>query len=153
MPTIVHAADTNQPTIIIPNVSVGPVKTHMTDAKLLATLGTPDKKSGKTASIWEYTRYGFAVFTSPKGVALVMCGDSSGLGTPLSQAFTARTREGIGLGSTRDEIIRALGQPTLARPGNAEGQEELIYQSLGLTFHLDNTHKAFHLIVDFRQSP
>jgi len=54
--------------------------------------------------------------------------------------------------SSRAEIIKAFGQPTSAKPGDADlYQEELLYQPLGLTFYLQSG-KVFNILVDFRKT-
>ncbi len=135
--------------LIVPHISVGKVTADMKPEQIAAALGEPDKKSGKNNGIWEYTRFGFSVFTTPVGVPVIMCGDASGSNDPLIQAFKLHTKEGIGMGSTRTDIVTAFGQPTTDKPFNP-GQEQLVYKELGLTFTLEAA-KVIHLIVDFRK--
>lgn len=136
--------------LIVPGQSVGKVKKDMLSDQIVAELGQPDRKSGKTGSILEYTRLGFAVFTTPDGVPAVMCGDSSGAGGPLVKAFKARTKEGMGMGSTRDELVKAFGTPTKTEQLPRNG-ETLEFKPLGLRFTLQDG-KVHHIIVDFRKA-
>jgi RNA polymerase sigma factor (sigma-70 family) len=139
--------------LIVPGTSVGKVKAGMSTDDLLPLFGKPDRKPerilGKDGEVWvwDYTRYGFTVFSSVYGVAAVMCGDASGTNDLLVKAFKALTEEGIGMGSTRAEVVQAFGQPTAAKPWNA-GQEQLEYKPLGLTLTL-KAGKVIHIIVDF----
>ena len=59
--------------------------------------------------------------------------------------FTGRTRERIGLGSTRDELLKAYGEPTTDEkfPG---ARESMKYDPLGMTFSLESG-KVHHMIV------
>ena len=76
-----------------------------------------------------------------------MCGNSSGVNDSLARAFTGRTKEGLGLGSSRADVVKAYGEPS--EVVKAAGQESLKYSPLGLTFSLLDG-KVYHLIVDFR---
>jgi hypothetical protein len=84
-------------------------------------------------------------------VQVVMCGDVTGINGPLVKAFTGRTREGIGMKSTREEVIKAFGEPsgTERFPGAIES---LNYDRLGLTLTLESA-KVHHLIVRIRSEP
>jgi hypothetical protein len=86
---------------------------------------------------------------SPDGIVqVVMCGDVTGLNGPLVKAFTGRTKEGVGLGSAREEVLKAYGQPTVEEKlrGNTESFR---YDPLGITFTLENG-KVYHMIVRLR---
>ncbi|HWF18179.1 MAG TPA: hypothetical protein VG754_02885 [Verrucomicrobiae bacterium] len=137
-------------TLIVPLESVGPLRREMTSNEVVAILGQPERMQGK---IMVYGKtFGLAIACkTPVGVAAVFCGDSSGDG-PGVKAFKCRTKEGIGMESTRAEIIKAFGQPTSAKSGDAGlHQEELVYQPLGLTFYLQNG-KVYNILVDFRKT-
>jgi outer membrane protein assembly factor BamE (lipoprotein component of BamABCDE complex) len=137
-------------TLIVPGQSVGKVRKGMSAEQVETALGKPDRKSGRNEGIWEYTRFGFAVFTTPAGVPVVMCGDSSGADSALAKTFKARTKENIGMGSTRAEILKAFGQPTTTEQSPING-EILEYKTIGLRFTLSGG-KVHHLIVDFRNT-
>lgn len=127
---------------IEPKVRVGTIKTGMTAEQVVAQFGAPQRT---TANALEYTRLGFAVMPVAGAVQVVMCGDVTGANGPLVKAFTGRTKEGIGLTSTRQEVIRAYGEPTSDEkfPG---GRESLRYDSLGITFSLE-AGKVHHMII------
>ena len=140
----------NDSTLIVPGRSVGEVRKGMTAEQVEAALGKPDRKSGKNGGIWEYTRFGFAVFTTPVGVPVVMCGDSSGADSALAKAFKARTKENIGMGSTRAEVLKAFGEPTTTEQLPPKS-EVLEFKAIGLRFSLLDG-KVHHIIVDFRNT-
>ncbi len=136
-------AATNPPLLIVPHVSVGPIHSGMTVQQVLKELGEPQRR---TANALEYTRLGFAVLPGPQGlVQVVMCGDVMGANRPVAQAFTGRTETGIGINSSREELIKAYGEPTKSQkfPGGTEG---LTYDPLGITFTLEGG-KVYHMIV------
>ena len=115
----------------------------MTTQQVITALGPPQRR---TAHALEYTQIGFAVIPSPQGVVqVVMCGDVTGIRGPLVQAFHARTAEGIGMQSRREEVIKAYGEPTSAQKLSG-AIESLSYESLGITFTLEGG-KVYHLIV------
>jgi hypothetical protein len=138
---------------IDPGVSVGNVHKGMTMEQVIEKLGKPTKQS---AFILEYPQLGFSVMFGKKNTALVIfCGDASGLpNSPLVKAFTARTREGIGMGSSRADIVKAYGEtkdtiPPAPGEQNLPGRDSLVYKKLGLTFSLADD-KVHHIIIDFR---
>src|SRR5438270_1601157 len=133
----------NGPMLIEPNLAVGKVRAGMHIEEVIAQLGQPQRRS---ANALEYTRLGFAVMPGQDGVVqVVMCGDVTGLRGPLVKAFTGRTKEGIGLKSTRQEVVKAYGEPTSSEklPG---GTESMRYNQLGITFTLE-AGKVYHMIV------
>lgn len=129
--------------LIEPGKSVGPVNAGMTVKEVIAKLGEPQFRTGNAL---EYKKQGFAVMPDADGIVqVVMCGDVMGLNGPLIKNFTGRTKEGIGLLSTREEVLKTFGRPTKAEthPG---GRESLEYVELGITFSLESG-KVHHMIV------
>jgi hypothetical protein len=132
--------------VIEPNLAVGKIRVGMRAEDVIKLFGEPQRR---TANAIEYTDLGFAVMPSPDGIVqVVMCGDVTGLNGPLVNAFTGRTREGIGLRSTREELLKVYGQPSVEEKlrGNTES---LRYDPLGITFTLENG-KVYHMIVRLR---
>src|SRR5712672_1638038 len=137
------SSSANPPMVIEPNLRVGEVHAGMTVEQVVKQLGEPQRR---TANALEYTRLGFAVMPGPDGVVqVVMCGDVTGINGPLVKAFTGRTREGIGMNSTRAEVIKAYGEPTSSEKFMG-GIESLQYAPLGITFTLEGG-RVHHMIV------
>jgi hypothetical protein len=138
------------PVLIVPGASVGKVLNGMTTNEVEAVLGKPDKWQGK---IMVYDqKLGMSVAQSKIGAVVVFCGDSM-LKYPGVKKFKGRTKEGIGMESTRVEIIKAYGQPSSSKTEEAYGNvlhETLEYKLLGLTFILESG-KVFNITVDFRK--
>jgi RNA polymerase sigma factor (sigma-70 family) len=132
--------------LVVPGESVGKVQKGMTTNEVEAVLGKPERWQGKIM-IYD-KRLGMSVIQGKSGVMVVFCGDSM-LKYPGVKAFKGRTKEGIGMESSREAVIKAFGQPTTAKPWNL-GQEELEYKNLGLTFTLE-AGKVINIIVDFRK--
>ena len=119
----------------------------MSEAEITAALGAPDKMQGE---VMIYDRqWGLSVACNRnKIVSTIFCGDSMPQ-NPGVKIFKGRTKEGIGMGSSREEILQTFGPPTTAKPW-APGQEQLEYKPLGLTFILAKG-RVFNLTVDFRK--
>lgn len=138
-----------QPTVIEPHNSVGKIHAGMTMNQVVAALGEPPRNTGKAL---EYPNLGLAVLPGPDGLAtVVMCGDVTGINGPFVKAFTGRTPEGIGMLSTRDDILKAYGVPSEDQK-NAFGLESIRYDSLGLSFTLERG-KVHHIIVILAAEP
>ena len=131
------------PTLIEPNIAVGKIHAGMTTGQVVAALGEPPRRPGEAL---EYPQLGLAVLPGPDGVvSVVMCGDVTGISGPFVKAFTGRTKEGIGMFSTRAEVLQAYGEPS-ADEKTRLGLESLRYDRLGMTFTLDGG-KVHHIIV------
>src|SRR6266853_3880531 len=137
------APQPGDPPRIEPNVRVGKVVAAMTLKQLVTQLGEPQRR---TAKALEYTQLGFAVVPDSNGVvSIFMCGDVTGVHGPFVKAFTGRTKEGMGMLSTRDELIKAYGEPTESEKFIG-GIESLQYAPLGITFTLERG-RVHHMIV------
>jgi RNA polymerase sigma factor (sigma-70 family) len=148
---------TDDSLLIVPGVSVGKVKAGMSEDEIIAALGKPEKMQGEVM-IYD-KQLGFSVVCSRKKlVGAVFCG--GGVATNEAPAvasatnespavFKGRTKEGIGIDSSRYDLIKTFAQPTSDNLW-AVGQERLEYKPLGLTFTLQSG-KVFHIIVDFRK--
>jgi hypothetical protein len=136
-------SQSNSPVLIEPNVSVGKVHAGMTVAQLKAELGPPQRTTPKSL---QYPRLGFAVMPDADGIIqVVMCGDVTGIGGPYAKAFGGRTKDGIGMFSTRDQVLTAYGPPDTSERfmGSVESMK---YSALGITFTLERG-KVYHMIV------
>ena len=140
------SSGTNAPMLIEPYAGVGKVRAGMTIDQIIAELGKPERKTGKAL---EYTKLGLAVLPGTNGIVqAVMCGDVTGINGPFVKAFTGRSKEGIGMNSTREEVIKAYGEPTSSEKFIG-GIESLQYAPLGLTFTLEGG-RVHHMIVRLR---
>ena len=133
------------PLLIEPHVRVGKVRSGMTAQQVVSELGQPQRKIGMAL---EYSGQGFAVIPDSNGmVTAVMCGDVTGINGPFVTAFKGQTKEGIGMRSTREDLVKAYGEPAVSQKF-PRGLESLQYAALGLTFTLE-AGKVHHLIVRF----
>ena len=115
---------------IVPGQSLGPISLGMTEEQVTAALGQPD--TTPTPQSWQYRDPDIAINfskTTPRTVAAIFAGG----GPPLTNV-PYRTPEGLGLGSTRDAVIKAWGAP------DTETAETLTYRSRGIVLmHKDGT--------------
>jgi len=139
-------AEPQAPMLIVPGVSVGQIIKGMPTNEVEALLGKPERWQGH---IMVYDKkLGMSVSGNKKaGVMVVFCGDSM-LNYPGVKTFKGHTKEGIGMESSREDVIKAYGQPTTAKSWEP-GQEQLEYKDLGLTFTLESA-KVINILVDFR---
>jgi hypothetical protein len=140
-----NLAQAEETILIVPGKSVGSIRKGMTTNEVEAVLGKPEKWQGKMM-VYD-SKLGMSVGQSRTGVLVVFCGDSM-LRYPGVKKFKGRTKEGIGMESSRENVVKAFGQPTTTQPGNSN-QETMKYKQLGLTFVLE-AGKVINIIVDFR---
>jgi hypothetical protein len=135
--------------LIEPNVAVGKIHAGMTMTQVVSVLGEPPRRPGKSL---EYPQLGLAVKPGPDGlVQYVMCGDVTGIKGPFVKAFTGRTKEGIGMHSSRADVLKTYGEPT-ADEKMAIGFESLRYDPVGITFTLDGD-QVHHMVVRLEGVP
>jgi hypothetical protein len=128
--------------LIVPHLSVGEIRAGMTVEQLVTALGEPRKK---TANAYDYPRLGLAVMPKEGVVIAVICGDVTGINGAYVKVFNGRTREGIGLRSTRDEVLKVYGEPT-KMTGEPGGLHSMRYDNVGITFNLEGG-KVHHMII------
>ena len=124
---------------IEPRLGVGPIKLGMPMDEVTAVLGDPEKRMGSSLL---YLGLGFAIVPGRNNsVASIMVGDLDG-GQPV-EAFKGKTKGGLGLGASYQEIIEAYGEPEsrdgpvaelTKREESRHGIKTLNYQSVNLTF-------------------
>jgi hypothetical protein len=133
---------TNAPMLIVPRMSVGKINAGMTVQQLVAEIGEP---RNKTANAYDYPQLGLAVMPKEGLVLAVLCGDVTGINGSYVKVFNGRTKEGIGLRSTREELLKAYGPPAEMK-GIPGGLESMKYENVGITFNLEGG-KVYHMII------
>ena len=138
------ATDPQAP-VIQAQQSVGPIRKGMQIQEVITALGEPSSRTGNSLS---YAKSGLAVLADKNGVLrLVSCGDPSESSSPLVKAFRGRTQEGIGMNSSRADVVRAYGEPTKTKE-DKPGHQVLVYSSQGLSFTIHND-KVHFISVSF----
>ncbi len=128
--------------IVEPLVGIGAVQFGMSKDEIIEHIGQPEKIHTQTGGMkLNYVAskgLGFTV-DSELGLQKIQCwSDTWPEKLPFAvTTFTGRTEEGIGIGSTREQIISAYGQPdrtgTDANKGVIEG---LDYDKLRINFSI-----------------
>ena len=137
-----HAVWSSSKSIVIePGVASGSVQSGMTIQQVIAELGQPDRTvdSGfpEINRALEYTNYGIYFIPGEGEVVHIVS-----VGPP----FAGRTKEGIGIGSGRADVIKAYGEPTTAKPIQPHF-EGLRYESISLRFQLHDGTVALSGVV------
>ena len=126
--------------LIEPRASVGKIKTGMRIEEVIAAIGEPDRRG---PFVLEYLRFGFAAIANRESVVTAILGGAAcDKHSPLIKMFAGRTKEGIGMESTRSEVVAAFGQPTKSESLET-GEEHLAYSDLGLEFNLSDGRVHF----------
>lgn len=112
-----------EPMVIEPTVGIGKVKFGMTAKEVQSVLGKPDDIDDTGIVYW---RLGLSIYIFKGTVNSITCIGVSGM--PGFKPCTARTSKGIGIGSTREQIIEAYGKPT------SDYRNVIKYEAIGATF-------------------
>jgi len=105
---------------------IGPAKFGMSKEEVLEVLGEPEEKKKLSPQVregfpvsekemWRYNSQGFSITFSSlpePGLHVVICRR----GNFVSRDFKGKTKEGIGLGSSPEEVRRAFGEPQDEQP-------------------------------------
>lgn len=119
--------DEKDSNLIVLGQGYGPVRFGMTREAVIDAIGQPQETYH---GVLQYLDHGFAVFFDRSGrVNAIMCGDAHSPDSPLVERFVGRTPEGIGMGSTPEEVVAAYGQPQKRR-----GELTMFYRQLGAEF-------------------
>jgi hypothetical protein len=127
--------------IIKPGESVGPIRLGMSREEVKEAVGEPESRK---SLVWNYSSDGFTVTFSPEGTVKAVFG---GIGSPSVDSdsvpeyafrFKARTPEGIGIGSTLEEVLAGLGTPSWET--NNSGVKNLFYRQASLSVALWHDH-------------
>ena len=115
---------------------------------VIQKLGEPTSRSDR---ILDYTNLGFSVvLTEKSNVYSFACGSGCDPDRILAERFKYKTKEGIGINSSEEDILAAYGEPS-RRKETKEGHIQIYYSSLApktvLVFILDekgvvNIHSA-----------
>jgi hypothetical protein len=105
--------------IISPRVPIEPLHSGMTIQEVIAEVGQPTRTN---ATGLEFSNLGFFICPNTEEFTLF-------------PPFGGHTKEGIGMGSTRADVIKAYGEPTTAKTTGA-GFELLRYAPLDMKFQI-----------------
>jgi len=126
--------------IIEPLVGIGPVRFGMSKDQVIEHFGRPDKvmAEGTKLNYVASKGLGFTV-DSELGLQMIQCwSDNWPTKLPFAvTTFVGRTKEGIGIGATQEEIVAAYGQPDRTGTDSYKGViQGLDYDKLRIKFSL-----------------
>lgn len=114
-------------------VGMGRLKLGADEAMITGILGKPDFMVGK--GLYQYT--GLLVIARDGKVYAFHCGDGNKSNSQHVAKCIVRTREGIGMGSTEQDVVNAYGQPDDERDVKLlKGAVRWLYRSKGTIFGL-----------------
>jgi hypothetical protein len=121
--------------IIEPTVDIGGVRFGMTAEQMKEILGPPDDKTG---CAYQYFNGGFLIITAADDtVDTVICGALYAPDSPLIKNCKYRTSKDIGMGSGKQDIISAYGQPSSTRQHlDGSNSVTLGYENISAKFTL-----------------
>ena len=121
------------PWLITPGHGIGHINIWMTRDDVTSALGDPTEASEYW---WIYSREGLVIkypidWNSERPLLLLE------LDAKRATTSTARTSSGIGLGSRREAVVLAFGEPE-DRYVTTDGGERLSYRTAGIWFYLED---------------
>ena len=123
--------------VMQPLVGIGKVRFGMTIEQMKEILGEPVRSRG---IVQEYRDLGFAILTIKENtVTMIACGDRRRADSPLVKSCMVRTKKGIGMGSSKEDVIKAYGQPSSTLPLPGPGGDDAVvlrYDALNSEFQL-----------------
>jgi hypothetical protein len=130
------ASDPNATTgfLVEPGVGVGSVRFGMTHERVVETLGLPDK-------IWDSSESGTVTLVyRPRGLEVTIWEEAGVVEFECSAAcfnagsrpFAGHTPQGIGIGSSRDTVLAAYGQPDQGHVDSFEIQYDSLEMAFGI---------------------
>jgi len=122
-----------QGNLVAPLLGVGDVQFGMSKDQVIKHLGRPDKEypGAETTKLDYVASRGLGLtIHAERGLQMIQCWSDSApqkLPFPVT-TFAGRTKEGIGMGATREQIIDAYGQPDrTGRSGDLQKAFENLY--------------------------
>ena len=129
-------AETSSDDLLIrPGIGVGKIRFGMTVQQMKDVLGKPDIEA--TDISYMYTSLGIEIVARDKAtIDSISCGNPSNSDNPqvkaLEKACLFKTAEGIGIGSTETQVVKAFGQPT------NRSDNRLRYKDKRIMFSIDH---------------
>ncbi|MFB0524513.1 MAG: hypothetical protein ACETVZ_03165 [Phycisphaerae bacterium] len=123
--------------IIEPLAGIGSVKFGMSKDEVIEHFGWPDRTypGDKTKLSYVASRGLTFAVDAELGLEEIGCW-SEGMLPSRVTTFAGRTKEGIGIGATREEIVAAYGQPDRTTSDAKEVTQNLHYDKLQAKFSL-----------------
>lgn len=143
------AGDKDSPNIILtPGIGCLPVKYGMTQDQIVAILGKPDQFIGEHCMDYSSTIGLSLLVHSKRGLLAIDCwgkDEKSTEGHYCGKDFIGKFSQGIGIGSTQEELEKIFGKSV--DTSSVGGTKVLIYQDINTAFTLQEG-KISHISMD-----
>jgi hypothetical protein len=137
--------------MIQPGVSFGAVRSGSTMQDVINSLGEPEERNERQL---KYFNLGLVVDIKSNAVHTISCLQGSTQDGVVKKSFAGHTQEGIGLGSSKEDIVAAYGEPTAVESDpKAPDIEVLRYKPLGLFFMLRDGKVLVMSVIFQTQKP
>lgn len=122
--------------LVVPLVGLGPVRFGMSKDQVIQHLGEPDRMEAGGMMIQYVKSKGISLMLDPtRGVRSIDCWSTDHPhAMPGMTSFAGKTKEGIAMGASREQIVTAYGEPDRTVPRG--DIEVLFYDKLQTQFML-----------------
>ena len=122
--------------IIEPLVGIGPVQFGISKSEIVKYFGEPDKVLAEGTKLHYVPSRGLSFTVDAElGLQEISCWSEGMLPSGVT-TFAGRTKEGIGIGATQEEIVAAYGQPDRRSTDSKGVIQNLHYDKLQAEFSL-----------------
>jgi outer membrane lipoprotein-sorting protein len=136
---------------IIPGVGLGPVRFGMSREEIEKHFGKPDRYENNKTTLIYHSR-GFVLYVNPRrGLINIHC-MSQTMNLFKVREFAGKTKEGIGIGSSLQDLEKVFGKPERDE-GHDPMNKRLIYTKRGLDIDLFQDKVIGILMRNIRSSP
>lgn len=119
--------------IVKPGIGMGGLLFGMDQTEIETHLGPPNFKEGD--SIFQYT--GLAIIGKDGNVYIITCGDATSTTSRHATDCPCQTTEGIQIGSTKQDVLNAYGEPDKQRDANTvPGAKHILYRDKAMIIGL-----------------
>jgi hypothetical protein len=122
-----------------PGRALAGVRLGTTRDELSTQLGTPKQTIGPD-------RNGRTALSFPGGFSVVCDSNAVVVSVQAGKLFQGRTKEGIGIGSTKEDVVRVFGQPERTAP-NTDTSADIYYLKRGLRLKIDTNGNVEHITI------
>ncbi|HUW19046.1 MAG TPA: hypothetical protein VMW16_07075 [Sedimentisphaerales bacterium] len=124
------------PLEVVPLVGLGPLEFGMSKEQVYENFGQPERTEGQGVASYYLASKGISMMIHPRiGLQTIECWSKDYPGAPPELiTFAGKTKEGIGMGATREQIVAAYGEPSKELPSGVLAG--LLYDELKTTFML-----------------
>jgi hypothetical protein len=123
--------------VLEPLVGLGPIRFGMSEEEVIEHFGPPDRVfTGQVTKLNYVPSRGLSFVMDPERGLQEICCWSEGMLPSRVTTFAGRTKAGIGIGATQEDIIAAYGRPDRTSTDSKGVTQNLHYDRLKARFSL-----------------